>query len=137
MNDRTPRHTPSFAPSWLPALNKSLTNRIQGVWAPYLPPWAVVVHTGRRSGRTYETPVISLRHGGKVAIALAYGSRTDWIRNIFAEGGGQLRQRGHTLDLRNPRVVTDPADDSLPRTMRLIAKRGVGVLVAEVYTAPN
>ena len=31
--------------------NKRINNRIQGIYAWLLPPWAVILHEGRRSGR--------------------------------------------------------------------------------------
>ena len=126
--ERIPPATRSITPQWLPRLNRSVTNRLQGAWAPYLPPWAVVVHTGRNSGRTYRTPVLAFKHDGGFAIALPYGSRADWVRNVFAAGGCHLQRLGTTTAVAAPRIVTDPAGESLPRPLRAVARR-VGVLV--------
>jgi hypothetical protein len=41
--------------------NKRATNRIQGLYAWLLPPWAVILHRGRRSGREYRTPLFAFR----------------------------------------------------------------------------
>ena len=46
------------------------------------------------------------RHG--VRIALTYGADTDWVRDVAAAGGCQLRTRGRTLTLTAPKVVRDP-----------------------------
>ncbi|HEY1988291.1 MAG TPA: hypothetical protein VGG43_02400, partial [Acidimicrobiales bacterium] len=69
-----------------------------------LPPWAVVVHRGRISGRRYETPVLAHLHDGEVVIALFYGADADWVRNVVAAGGGELIRRGRTRVMRHPRV---------------------------------
>ena len=42
---------------------------------------SVVRHAGRRSGRTYETPVIAVQHDDSFLIALPYGQRTDHGRS--------------------------------------------------------
>ena len=47
---------------------------------------AVVRHVGRRSGRAYETPVVEVEHDDSFLIALPYGERTDWLRNVLATG---------------------------------------------------
>jgi deazaflavin-dependent oxidoreductase (nitroreductase family) len=50
-------------------------------------PFALVRHVGRRSGRTYETPLVVARIPDGFVIELTYGSDVDWYRNIVAAGG--------------------------------------------------
>lgn len=134
----------SGPPAHGPDVNRRVTNRVQGAWAPHLPPWAMIVHHGRTSGREYRTPVIALRKDAMVTIALPYGSHTDWVRNVFAEGGCRMRRRGRTIELARPRVTGAGSEDSaaaedrseLPRTMRLAAGR-IGVLTMDVAAPPN
>ncbi|MGJ7441067.1 nitroreductase family deazaflavin-dependent oxidoreductase [Aquipuribacter sp. MA13-6] len=47
---------------------------------------ALVRHTGRRSGRTYETPVDAVRTSDGFVVAMVYGPDTDWVRNVVAGG---------------------------------------------------
>ena len=58
---------------------------------------SVVRHVGRRSGRTYETPVIAVQHDDSFLIALPYGKRTDWLKNVeiipMAEATAYFRPR--------------------------------------------
>lgn len=134
--ERVPPPSQAITPGWLPQFNKRTHNRLQRLWAPYLPPWAMIVHVGRKSGKRYETPVTALRSRGPgsvdtISIILLYGSRTDWMRNLFAAGECELRRGGHTYKVVNPRVVTDPADPALHGLARQSAKR-VGVLVADI-----
>jgi deazaflavin-dependent oxidoreductase (nitroreductase family) len=84
--------------------NKRIVNPIQRQWADRLPPWAVVVHHGRISGRRYETPVVAHLHDGQVVIALFYGADADWVRNVMAAGGGELIRRRRTRALTDPRI---------------------------------
>jgi deazaflavin-dependent oxidoreductase (nitroreductase family) len=85
--------------------NKRVNNPIQGVYAWLLPPWAVIVHTGRRSGRTYRTPVLAFRRGRRFEVAVLYGERSDWVRNLLAAGGGRVVRGGRTYELREPRLL--------------------------------
>jgi len=114
----------------LARFNRVVTNPIQGLWAPYVPPWAVVVHEGRKSGKTYRTPVSAFVRDGVMAVALPYGDDTDWLRNLQAAGGGELRRRGRRLYLTNLRVLT--RSDDLPRPARVASRFAPKVLVADV-----
>ena len=84
--------------------NKLITNRIQGTYAWLVPPWTVVVHRGRRSGRQYRTPVLAFRHDETLVIALLYGEESDWLRNVGA-GGGEVIRIGRTFSVGAPQVV--------------------------------
>jgi deazaflavin-dependent oxidoreductase (nitroreductase family) len=98
--------------------NKYINNRIQGLWAWLLPPWAVIGHTGRKSGKAYRTPVFGFVGGGSFAVPILYGERTDWVRNLLAANGGTLQRGGRRYELRDPRIV--PAAEI---TLRGIAGR--------------
>jgi deazaflavin-dependent oxidoreductase (nitroreductase family) len=103
----------------LARFNRSVTNRVQGVYAWILPPWAVLLHRGRRSGRTYRTPVLAFRQGDTLIVALLYGEESDWLRNLQAAGGGQVVRIGRTFELGRPRVVDTSAATELARLSAL------------------
>jgi deazaflavin-dependent oxidoreductase (nitroreductase family) len=69
----------------------------------------IVRHVGRRSGRTYETPVGILADGDGFLIALPYGSRTQWLQNVVAAGTGELVTEGRTVVVDRPQII--PARD--------------------------
>jgi deazaflavin-dependent oxidoreductase (nitroreductase family) len=117
-------------PRSLARFNKKVTNRIQGLWAPWLPPWAVIVHKGRKSGREYQTPVLAFRSGRQLAVILFYGERAEWLRNVLAAGSAGVRRAGSLASLKNPRIV-DGNDPALSATVRRIAGRR-RVLIAEL-----
>jgi deazaflavin-dependent oxidoreductase (nitroreductase family) len=89
----------------LAAFNRVVTNPVQGVYAWLLPPWAVIVHVGRRSGRVYRTPVLAVRRGEELWVHLFYGAGSDWVRNLLAAGGGSVVRGGRTYRLSDVRVV--------------------------------
>jgi deazaflavin-dependent oxidoreductase (nitroreductase family) len=93
--------------------NKLINNRVQRTYSWVLPPWAVIVHRGRRSGRLYRTPVLAFRRGDEMIVALLYGEESDWLRNLRA-GAGQLVRNGHTYAITGaPRLVDTGAAGEL------------------------
>ncbi len=66
---------------------------------------SVVRHVGRRSGRPYETPVIAVQHDDSFLIALPYGTRTDWLKNVLDKGTATIVTTGHTYQVDRPEVV--------------------------------
>jgi deazaflavin-dependent oxidoreductase (nitroreductase family) len=67
--------------------NKHVTNRILGrVARSKHGLFAFVRHVGRRSGKTYETPVIVFPLADGFVLALTYGKEVDWYRNVTAAG---------------------------------------------------
>lgn len=129
---RVPDDSDRLAPAWLPDFNRRVTNRIQRLWAPYLPPYAVIVHRGRVSGREYRTPVLALRSGRLLIVALPYGDRTDWVRNLLAADRGGVERLGRLHRLSGVRVTDVPtAGELVPRRARR-ALRLTKILIAEV-----
>jgi len=66
---------------------------------------SVVRHVGRRSGRTYQTPVIAARHDDSFLIALPYGQRTDWLKNVLGAGSATIVTNGQTYEVDRPEVI--------------------------------
>ena len=106
-------------PRRLAKFNRVVTNRVLGPLARYLPGFAVVSHIGRRSGRTYRTPVNLFRRGDGYVIALTYGAESQWVRNVLAAGGADVETRGRHLDLTAPEVIRDPARSLVPKPVRV------------------
>ena len=109
--------------------NRRVTNRMTRPFADRLPGFAIVIHTGRRSGRTYRTPVNAFRDGGDYIIALTYGAETDWVRNVQAAGACELVTRGRRVRLTNPRLVDDPSRRWAQPPVRLV----LGLIGAPQY----
>jgi deazaflavin-dependent oxidoreductase (nitroreductase family) len=66
---------------------------------------SVIRHVGRRSGRPYETPVVAVEQDDGFLIALPYGERTDWAKNVVAGGSGVLVTDGHDYEVDRPEVI--------------------------------
>jgi deazaflavin-dependent oxidoreductase (nitroreductase family) len=50
-------------------------------------PFSLIRHVGRKSGRTYETPVILARVPEGFIAELTYGDNVNWYRNVVAAHG--------------------------------------------------
>jgi deazaflavin-dependent oxidoreductase (nitroreductase family) len=109
--------------------NKAINNPIQGQFAWLLPPWAVVLHRGRKSGRLYRTPVIAFKRGRTLSIGILYGKETDWVLNALARECEVVRG-GHTYELANPRVA-----DARSASGASVAGRAYGRISGKVLLA--
>jgi deazaflavin-dependent oxidoreductase (nitroreductase family) len=63
-------------------LNRVTTRAARGGGGPF----SLIRHVGRRSGRTYETPVILAKVPEGFVTELTYGEDVNWFRNIEAAG---------------------------------------------------
>lgn len=93
-------------PQRLARFNRYVTNPVQRLWAGRAPSMGILEHVGRRSGRTYRTPLTVFPTDDGVAILLTYGPDRDWLKNITAAGGGRMERRGHSFAVSDPQVVT-------------------------------
>jgi len=89
---------------------------------------SVICHVGRTSGRSYRTPITAIPTKSGFLIALPYGTKADWLRNVLAAGSATLVTDGVELDVTEPRIVaTADVVELLPgstrRTLRIF---GVG-----------
>lgn len=85
---------------------------------------SVVKHTGRRSGKTYSTPVVADRVGQDIIIPLPYGTQVDWVRNVLTAGRTTVVRKGETLTVREPELIdSSQALPMLPRERRRTFER--------------
>ena len=102
-------------------MNKRFTNKllihIAGKdWGLF----AVLIHTGRKSGKTYRIPIILAPVPAGFVIALTYGKKTDWFENVKAKGGCSLLWKRQEFALTDPQLI-DPqlGRSAFPAPVRL------------------
>lgn len=83
---------------------------------------SVIRHVGRSSGKPYETPVGAFATGDGFLIALPYGTRSDWLKNVLAQGSAVLLDAGATHEVSHPELVatTDVASELPPGELRTL-----------------
>lgn len=116
-------------PRTLARFNRYVTNPVAGIGAGRIPGCGIVVHRGRRSGRTYRAPVMVFARDDHYRIALTYGRDTDWVKNCLAAGGCTLETRGASVALIDPVVHRDASASWAPPGIR----QALTVLSAEYY----
>jgi deazaflavin-dependent oxidoreductase (nitroreductase family) len=67
-------------------------------------------HVGRRSGRTYVTPLSAYRLGDGFVLGVAY-PEVDWCRNVLAAGKCTLTWNGKEYALERPEMI--PAAEAM------------------------
>jgi len=105
-------------PKKVAVINKYVTNRIILTFAGWLPPFAEITHTGRRSGRVYRTPVLAFSTGDGFVLALTYGRDVDWVKNLQASAGS-IKRGGERYPLASVRFIgQDDAENVVPFLLR-------------------
>jgi deazaflavin-dependent oxidoreductase (nitroreductase family) len=109
-------------------MNKSVSNpRVMRTAGTTEAQTAVIEHVGRTSGRSYRTPIDVIATTTGLLVALPYGTRADWVRNVLAAGSATVATNGERLDVNEPTIVaTADVAHSIPRrTMRTLRLFGV------------
>ncbi len=75
---------------WLWLLKNSLNRVTSRVARSGHGPFSLVRHVGRKSGKTYETPIMVARVPEGFIAELTYGEDVNWYRNIVVAGGCEL-----------------------------------------------
>lgn len=111
-----------FRKRWVAAFNLAITNRVTSPFAARLPGFGLITHVGRKSGRSYRTPVNVFRTPDGFMIALTYGQEAHWVQNILAAGGCRLVTRGTAHQLSTPSIVHDRSRKRFPRPVRIVLR---------------
>lgn len=63
-------------------------------------------HVGRSSGTTYETPLGIERTEDGFVIAIVYGEKTQWVKNVLAAGSAEIVLEGETHLVERPEIIS-------------------------------
>jgi deazaflavin-dependent oxidoreductase (nitroreductase family) len=77
---------------------------------------------GRKSGKVYRTPINVFRSSTGYIIALTHSSNSEWVKNVLAAGGCELKTRGKKYQLFAPTVAHDLTRQRFPIPVRLVLK---------------
>jgi len=100
-------------------------NPVTRLFAGWVPGFALLTYPGRKTGRTYRTPINVLRRGNYYVFALTYGSEdSQWVKNVLAAGGCQMRRMGHEVRLVEPELMVNPDPRLVPLPLRIFGRLG-------------
>ena len=66
---------------------------------------SIIKHTGRTSGKSYETPIGAVPTEDGFVIGLPYGTRADWLKNVIADGSATIVHEGDEYEVDRPEVL--------------------------------
>jgi len=90
----------------------------------FLPLWAVLRHRGRRTGREYAVPVAIRVSDEAFVIALPFGERTQWVRNVLDAGSCTIRWRAADHPATDPIIIgVEQAAPAFSPSQRWILRR--------------
>ena len=102
-------------------INKRFTNKLLiHISGKDLGMFAILTHTGRKSGKLYQIPIIVVPVQNGFVIALTYGKKTDWYKNVKAKGACSLRWKRKEYALTNPEFIDqEQALQAFPAVFRV------------------
>jgi deazaflavin-dependent oxidoreductase (nitroreductase family) len=99
---------------WLARVNRRAANHLTAPFARYVPGFGVIIHRGRKTDRVYQTPVMVFAAPDGYTVALIYGAESQWVRNVIAAGGCDLKTRGRLEHLAADMVFHDESRALIP-----------------------
>jgi deazaflavin-dependent oxidoreductase (nitroreductase family) len=86
--------------------NRRVTNPLAvrfGGWAPLN---GTLEHVGRKSGKTYRTPLNIFETSDGFVIPIGYGLESHWVQNALAGGPLAIHKAGRSVPVADARIVS-------------------------------
>lgn len=86
--------------------NRRITNPIAvrfGGWAPLN---GTLEHVGRKSGKTYQTPLNIFETADGFVVPIGYGLESHWVQNALAGGPLTVHKAGRMIPVADARIVS-------------------------------
>ena len=87
----------SLRSAWLAFIARTINPRALAAAKSGRGPFSLVRHVGRKSGKSYETPIIVAPVPEGFVAELTYGPKVAWYQNSLAAGGCELLVGGETF----------------------------------------
>ena len=99
-----------------------LINPLTRLLAGWMPGFGLLTYRGRTTGRIYHLPINVFERGEHYIFVLTYGSESQWVKNVLAAGGCEMRVRGRDVRLVEPELIVDPPWELIPWPARFIER---------------
>lgn len=107
------RHVPAFVKTYNRFVRSFAGRRL----------YALLRHSGRKSGKTYETPVMAWPTASGILVPISWGLQSDWYQNTIASGSCAIQIRGRWNRCAEPALISRAeALAHLPPLTRSIAR---------------
>lgn len=101
--------------------NRRITNPMAVSFGGWAPLQGTLEHVGRKSGKSYRTPLNIFETDDGFVIPIGYGLESHWVQNVLAGGPASVHKHGKTVSVVNPRLTSKAEATSLvvPRSRLL------------------
>ena len=99
-----------------------LINPLARTFAGWLPGFGLLTYRGRTTGRVYRLPINVFRRGDHYMFVLTYGSDSQWVQNVLAAGGCDIRVGGRDVRLAQPELIVNPPWELMPWPVQVIER---------------
>jgi len=100
--------------------NRHVTNPLALAFGGWVPTVGSLEHVGRKSGKRYRTPLNIFDTGDGYVILIGYGTESDWVKNVLAEGAATVHKHGKTVQVVDPRIVSKAEAAPLVTSARIL-----------------
>jgi deazaflavin-dependent oxidoreductase (nitroreductase family) len=97
-------------------------NPFTRMFAGWMPGFGILTHRGRKTGRTYRTPLNVFRRGDDYVFLLTYGPDVEWVKNVFAAGRCVIRTARRDVAIIEPELITDRELRMAPPVVRPVGR---------------
>jgi len=106
-------------------INKHFTNKVLiHISGKKFGHFAILSHVGRKSGKLYRIPIIAEPIENGFVIALTYGVKVDWYKNVSAYGGCSLTWKKKEYTLINPAFIKKEIGvTAFPKVFRSVLRK--------------
>ncbi|WP_129626554.1 nitroreductase family deazaflavin-dependent oxidoreductase [Candidatus Oscillochloris fontis] len=117
------KHAASIRRAWLRLIKYTLNPLTRRMARSGIGPFSLIRHSGRHSGKSYETPLVLAPIPDGFMIELTYGPVVDWYKNIVAAGGCTVLHRGQVYVIDQiERVETATGMAAFPTYQRVVLR---------------
>ena len=108
--------------------NKYVTNKILiHICGKKFGHFAILSHTGRKSGKVYRIPILAEPIENGFVVALTYGKNVDWYKNVRAKGSCSIYWKNQDYPLANPEFIDPEIGRSAFPSIVRAALKGAGI----------
>ena len=99
-----------------------LINPAARLFAGWMPGFGILTYRGRTTGLIYHLPINVFQRAEHYTFVLTYGSESQWVKNVLAAGGCEIRVRGRDIRLVEPELIVNPPWELVPRPVQVIER---------------
>ena len=125
---------------WLGVIQRRLNPTTLAMARAGRGPFSLVRHVGRKSGKTFEAPLVLADVPEGIVAELTYGPEVNWFRNVLA-GSGEVLHKGQWYRITG--VETYPTDQGIRAfggfrslILRILRRHDFRLLKVEVIDPP-